>query len=70
MTRSPVLLSVDPRGVATITLNRPEVGNAYNAAMLDALIQGLTELAKDPAIRCLVIKGAGKHFQAGADIRW
>ena len=70
MTRDPVLLSVDDRGVATATLNRPEVGNAYNAAMLDALIAGLTALAADPAVRCLVIRGAGKHFQAGADIRW
>jgi methylglutaconyl-CoA hydratase len=70
MPQPPVLLSTDARGVATVTLNRPEVGNAYNAAMLDALIHGLTELAEDPAVRCLVIKGAGKHFQAGADIRW
>jgi methylglutaconyl-CoA hydratase len=70
MTQPPVLQTTDPRGVATITLNRPEVGNAYNAAMLDALIQGLTDLAKDPTVRCLVIKGAGKHFQAGADIKW
>jgi methylglutaconyl-CoA hydratase len=70
MTQPPILLAIDARGVATVTLNRPEVGNAYNAAMLDALIQGLTELAKDPTVRCLVIKGAGKHFQAGADIRW
>lgn len=70
MTQSPVLLDIDPSGVATVTLNRPEVGNAYNAAMLDALIQGLTQLGADPAIRCLVIRGAGKHFQAGADIKW
>lgn len=70
MTKSPVLLSVDARGVATVTLNRPEVGNAYNAALLDALIGGLTKLARDPAVRCLVIRGAGKHFQAGADIHW
>jgi methylglutaconyl-CoA hydratase len=70
MTQAPVLLSTDARGVATVTLNRPEVGNAYNAAMLDALIQGLIALATDPKVRCLVIKGAGKHFQAGADIRW
>jgi methylglutaconyl-CoA hydratase len=70
MTQSPVLLSVDGRGVATVTLNRPEVGNAYNAEMLDGLIAGLTRLASDPAVRCLVIRGAGKHFQAGADIRW
>lgn len=69
-TASPVLLSIDARGVATVTLHRPEVGNAYNAAMLDGLIEGLTHLAADPAVRCVVIRGAGKHFQAGADIRW
>ena len=70
MTQPPVLIAIDTRGVATVTLNRPEVGNAYNAAMLAALILGLTDLAKDQTVRCLVIKGAGKHFQAGADIRW
>jgi methylglutaconyl-CoA hydratase len=70
MIDSPVLLSTDARGVATVTLNRPEVGNAYNAAMLDGLIDGLTRLAPDPAIRALVIRGAGRHFQAGADIGW
>jgi methylglutaconyl-CoA hydratase len=65
-----VLLAIDANGVATVTLNRPEVGNAYNADLLDALIAGLRQLAPDPAVRCLVIRGAGKHFQAGADIRW
>jgi methylglutaconyl-CoA hydratase len=65
-----VLLAIDARGVATVTLNRPEVGNAYNAAMLEHLIQGLTDLARDATVRCVVIRGAGKHFQAGADIRW
>lgn len=68
--QDPVLLEVDSRGVATATLNRPEVGNAYNEDMLAALIAGLTRLAPDPAVRCLVVRGAGKHFQAGADIRW
>jgi len=70
MSQPPVLLAVDPRGVATATLNRPEVGNAYNAAMLDVLIEALPRLAADPSVRCLVIRGAGKHFQAGADIGW
>src|ERR1700712_1788950 len=70
MTQPPVLVFIDDCGVATITLNRPEVGNAYNAALLDALIAGLTGLAANDAVRCLVIRGAGKHFQAGADIRW
>src|ERR1700709_221442 len=70
MPQPPVLVSIDSRGVATITLNRPEVGNAYNADMLDALIQGLADLAANEAVRCLVIRGAGRHFQAGADIKW
>jgi methylglutaconyl-CoA hydratase len=70
MSDSVVLLNVDPRGVATLTLNRPEVGNAYNDAMLNGLITGLTRLATDEPVRCVVIRGAGKHFQAGADIRW
>jgi methylglutaconyl-CoA hydratase len=70
MSQDVVLLSIDDRGVATVTLNRPEVGNAYNAAMLDGLIGGLERLANDASVRCLVVRGAGKHFQAGADIRW
>lgn len=65
-----VLLNVDARGVATATLNRPEVGNAYNEDLLGALIAGLEALAPDPAVRCLVLRGAGRHFQAGADIHW
>ncbi len=65
-----VLLDIDARGVATATLNRPEVGNAYNEDLLDALIAGLERLAPDPAVRCLVLRGAGRHFQAGADINW
>lgn len=65
-----VLLDVDARGVATATLNRPEVGNAYNEELLAELIAGLQQLAADPAVRCLVVRGAGRHFQAGADINW
>ena len=65
-----VLLDIDARGVATATLNRPEVGNAYNEDMLAQLIAGLERLAVDESVRCLVVRGAGKHFQAGADIRW
>jgi methylglutaconyl-CoA hydratase len=70
MSEDVVLLDIDARGVATVTLNRPEVGNAYNAAMLDGLIGGLQRLAADANVRCLVIRGAGRHFQAGADVRW
>lgn len=67
---SSVLLDIDTRGVAHVTLNRPEVGNAYDEDLLAALIEGLERLKADAAIRAVVIRGAGKHFQAGADINW
>lgn len=67
---SPVLLAVDARGIATATLNRPAVGNAYNGALLQALVDGLAMLRRDKGLRALVIRGAGKHFAAGADINW
>ena len=70
MDETPLLLEVDGRGVATATLNRPALGNAYDGAMLEALLAGLTALAGDTAVRALVIRGAGRHFQAGADIGW
>ncbi|WP_176559703.1 enoyl-CoA hydratase-related protein [Teichococcus rhizosphaerae] len=70
MSEEPVLLEVDARGVATVTLNRPQRGNAYNGALLAALTDGLEQLGRDTALRALVIRGAGKHFQAGADIDW
>ena len=66
----PVVIAIDPRGVATATLNRPERGNAYDEDMLAALIDGLLRLRDDPAVRALVIRGAGRHFQAGADLGW
>jgi len=66
----PVLLAIDARGIATATLNRPAKGNAYNEDLLGALIAGLDRLRDDATVRALVIRGAGKHFQAGADIDW
>ena len=70
MTEPPVLLDVDARRVATATLNRPERGNAYDEALLHALIEGVRRLRADASVRALVIRGAGKHFQAGADLDW
>lgn len=67
---SEVLLEVDARGVATVTLNRPEVGNAYDAGMIAGLLKGLDSLEKTPGLRVVVLKGSGRHFQAGADLKW
>jgi methylglutaconyl-CoA hydratase len=65
-----VLLEVDGRGVATVTLNRPEVNNAYDAALIRGLLAGMDSLAKEKNLRVVVLKGNGKHFQAGADLKW
>lgn len=66
----PVLWSVDARGVATVTLNRPEVNNAYNGAMIDGLLAALEALGGEKNLRAVVLNGNGKHFQAGADLKW
>ncbi len=66
----PVLASLDPRGVATVTLNRPEVGNAYNGAMIEGLLRAMDDLGGKPGLRAVLLKGNGKHFQAGADLKW
>jgi methylglutaconyl-CoA hydratase len=65
-----VLRDVDGRGVATVTLNRPDVHNAYDGALIDALIAALEALSVDPSVRVLVLRANGKHFQAGADLAW
>lgn len=70
MTDSAVLCETDARGVATVTFNRPEVNNAYNGAVLDALTAHVEALASDDAVRLVVLRGNGRHFQAGADLKF
>lgn len=70
MTESVVKLNVDARGIATVTLNRPEVNNAYNGAMIDGLLDVFVELKGNDQVRVVLIRGNGRHFQAGADLAW
>jgi methylglutaconyl-CoA hydratase len=56
--------------VATVWMNRPEVFNAFNEALIDDLRAAFTELDRDPAIRIVILAGRGKHFSAGADLNW
>jgi methylglutaconyl-CoA hydratase len=65
-----VLLEVDRRGVATLTLNRPEVHNAFDAALVLRLTELLIELKSRPGVRAVVLTGAGRAFSAGADVNW
>jgi methylglutaconyl-CoA hydratase len=67
---NPVLWDLDARGVATVTLNRPEVNNAYDGGLVNGVLSAMEELGKKPSLRVVVLKGNGKHFQAGADLKW
>lgn len=55
-------------GILTITMNRPEVLNAFNDIMLDELGEALQTAAQDDTVRCVIITGAGRAFGAGQDL--
>ena len=65
-----VQLEKDPRGFATLWLNRPEKNNAFNAEMIRELILAIDAIAADKTLRFLLLRGRGKHFSAGADLAW
>lgn len=56
-------------GVGTITLNRPEALNSFTVELKDALVAAVERVAEDPAIRAVVLTGAGRAFSAGQDLR-
>ena len=62
-----VLLERDA-GVARITLNRPEAGNAFNQPMADALLAIALDVANDPEVRVVTLTGAGRMFCVGGDV--
>jgi 2-(1,2-epoxy-1,2-dihydrophenyl)acetyl-CoA isomerase len=55
--------------IAHLVLNRPEVRNALDTDSLNLLVSHLRDLEQDAAIRCVVLRGAGEHFMAGADLK-
>jgi methylglutaconyl-CoA hydratase len=56
--------------VVTVTLNRPELHNAFDPAMIQGLTDAFRQLAADPTVRAVVLTGAGASFCAGADLAW
>lgn len=63
-----ILSQVDAEGNATVVLNRPEVHNAFDPEMVDALTATLRQLESRADVRAVVLTGAGRNFCAGADI--
>lgn len=63
-------IAIDPLGIATVTLDRADVLNAVNALLHRELSTIFRDLATDPAVRVIVLTGAGRAFSAGGDIGW
>ena len=57
-------------GIATVRMNRPEVHNALDDALIAQLAEALAAMRGDAAVRVIVLAGAGKSFSAGADLDW
>lgn len=65
-----ILYHLSDRGVATLTMNRPELHNAFDETLIQEMTARLDAANTDPAVRVLVLTGAGLGFSAGADLDW
>src|SRR3954454_623280 len=63
-------LTIDRGPVTTVTLNRPDVRNAFNEELIGELTEFARTAASDSTIRVVVVRGAGRVFCAGADVQW
>ena len=70
MSEQPCLLQINPDGIATLSLNRPDVHNALDEATVNLLIKYLHELEENTSVRAIVLSSTGKNFCAGADLKW
>ncbi|MEX6633453.1 enoyl-CoA hydratase/isomerase family protein [Hyphococcus lacteus] len=63
-----LITTIDSRGVARLTLNRPEIRNAFNEELISEICDSIGRLNTDPNVRVIVLTGNGKAFSAGADL--
>lgn len=70
MAHQTILFERDARGVARLTLNRPEAKNAMNGTMYDEARAVVAEIDRDPSIRVVVLTGAGTAFCSGGDFKY
>ena len=69
-TSAPYVTEIAGNGIATITLRRPDVHNAFDDDMIKRLTLELMGLGRDPVVRVVVLAAEGKTFCAGADLNW
>lgn len=69
-THSALIYNVDSYGIAEITLNRPEIRNAFDDKLISQLIDRFKQAESTPEVRVILLNATGKHFSAGADLNW
>jgi methylglutaconyl-CoA hydratase len=70
MPENSLLINVDSRGIANVTINRPEVLNAFNEALIERISSAFEQLSADAGVRIVVLRSTGRVFCAGADVGW
>lgn len=65
-----VLLNIDERGIATVTLNRPEKHNAFDDVIIAELTEAFLAVENNPEVRAMILASNGKNFSAGGDLAW
>ncbi len=66
---SAILLELSEQ-IAHLTMNRPALHNAFDAALIAELTEAIDSLSRDASVRVIVLSGAGASFSAGADLNW
>ena len=70
MSIAALLSEIDEHGRATLTLNRPEMHNAFDDTLISALTSELKRLERDKSVRVVLLAARGKSFSSGADLNW
>nr|WP_136249526.1 enoyl-CoA hydratase/isomerase family protein [Ningiella ruwaisensis] len=65
-----VELEIDASGIARVTLNRPEVHNAFDEHVIQSLIDIFDQVSSNDKVRVMILQAKGKSFSAGADLNW
>ncbi len=70
MNEQTIITHIDDRGRASLTMNRPELHNAFDDAIISDLTDALRQLDDDPDVRVVVLAASGRSFSSGADLNW
>lgn len=70
MSEATILADINEQGIATLTMNRPEMHNAFDDTFIADLTDALKKLESDHSVRLVILRSNGKSFSAGADLNW